>query len=398
MNVYLLGLAKELGRRGIKVDVFTRVHDPKDPQIVPLGENSRVIHILAGPVDEDKEQLHQFLPDFVQGLLSFTEQHDICYDLLHAHYWYSATAGLALKARCQVPLVTCFHTLAEVKLKYRPGQQESPLRLQAERDAVAQADAIFAFTEEEKGHLVDLYGASSDLVHVVPGGVDMTLFRPLGKREARAKLGIPAGRRVVSYVGRMEPFKGVELLLQSVAALRDRSNLEVLFLGGGSPEEDPAEMASLKRMATEMGIGDVCRFLGSIPQEQLPVYYSASDLCAVPSFYESWGFVAIEAMACGTPVVAMRVGGLAVTVLDGVTGLLVSERQPELWARSIEGLLEDEERRQALGQAGQRWAQRFAWPPVADQVLNVYHSLRVTESAGESEWKWPSSVLGGHSL
>ena len=396
MNVYLLSLARELGRQGLQVDVFTRAHDPKDPQVVSLGDNARVVHIKSGPYGQEKDHIHRYLPQFLEGLLAFTESQGLSYDLLHAHYWLSARAGSALKARWQVPLVTSFHTLAEVKRRFKPDQQESPLRLPMEHEAVARADAIFAFTAEEKGYLIQLYDADPGQVHVLPGGVDPGLFHPAEKAMARRTLELPREARVVSYIGRMEPFKGVDLLLRAVALLQSRSGLVLMLLGGGSADQDSADIDRLRDLAQQLGIVQLSQFLGSVPQERLPLYYNASDVCVIPSFYETWGLVALEAMSCGIPVLASRVGGLACTVVDGVTGFLVPDRSPEAFALSLERLLEDETLRGSMGLAGRPWAKQFAWPLVAEQVLNVYHALIKDGAVGEGDREWLRDAPLGH--
>ncbi|MBI2867416.1 MAG: glycosyltransferase [Chloroflexi bacterium] len=385
MNVYLLALARELGRHGLSIDIYTREHDPRDPRVVDIGEGARVVHIPAGPYREEKDNIHLHLGQFLRGVLSFTQANSLSYDIVHGHYWLSAKVASALKRRWGVPLAVSFHTLGEVKRRARKGQQERPVRIATERQVITKADALFAFNPDEKEQLVRLYHAPPDRVRVVPGGVDLSLFHPLDMTASRKQLGLPEKGLVALYVGRVEPFKGVDLLLEATALLKRWDDLTVLVVGGGSAGH--ADVERLSALATELGIAERLRFTGSVPHHALPAYYSAADVCVVPSYYESFGFVAVEAMACGTPVVATQVGGLAVTVEDGQTGYLLPERSASLLAERIERLLQEPSLRRRMGLAARARMSRFTWPVVARQVMAEYHALWKKDSFG---------ALGGH--
>ena len=369
MNVYVMQLAKEFGRRGHQVDVFTRCHDPLDPQIVELGEGARVVHLKAGPYDTTKQDLHQFIPEFLNALESFRSDRDIEYDLIHSHYWLSGRVGIAQSQKWNVPHLATFHTLAKTKLRARAGEQESEVRASVERMVMEDADGMVVSTETEKDDLVRLYQASRSKIKVIPAGVDLELFYPRDKREAKQKLGIEENR-VILYVGRIEPLKGLDIMLEAVSLLEGCAETRLVIVGG-SLEED-AELERLKGLSESLGIENKVTFTGSVPQEMLPDFYSAADVFVLPSYYESFGLVALEAMACGTPVVASRVGGLNTFIKQGETGYLIPWRCPEPFAQRLEMLLANPALKDSMGRAARAQAQEMSWSGVADHLLEYY--------------------------
>ncbi len=374
MNLYLQQLSRELGRLGAEVDVFTRWHNPDEPEVMGIGEKARLIHIAAGDhKDIPKASIYHCLPQFLANLRHFLEREGIAYDLLHSHYWLSAWAAEQLKAQLRIPHVATFHTLGEVKNQARPAEMEPRLRLEAERKAVAVADCIIAFTAEEKDNLMRIYGAQPDRVKIIPGGVDLKLFHPVDKEKARGELGLPGRSDILLFVGRLLPIKGVDILLRAAAQLPDSSGIRLLVVGGDSSSAE--ETARLYSLATELGIGDKVTFFGAVEQGRMPLFYNAADVCVVPSYHESFGLVALEALACCTPVVASRVGGLATIIRDGETGYLIDELSPEAFARRLELLSGDEELRRRMGDAARPSVMKYAWSIVARQVLNVYEEL-----------------------
>ena len=371
MNVYVLQTAKELGRRGHKVDVYTRWHDPNDPQVIDLGGGARVIHLTAGPYDETKDDLHQFIPDFQEKLEQFRLAENLEYDLIHSHYWLSGCVGVSLSGAWHVPHVAMFHTLARTKMQARFGEMEPPVREVAESAVTRDADTIVVSTAQEKEDLVRLYDVAPGKVGIVPAGVDLEMFRPLDKASAREQLGLTETRVVLS-VGRIEPLKGLDILVGAMAMLDDTRDTKLLVVGG-EPGHD-REVRRLETLADRLGLLDVVRFDGIVSQATLPTYYSAADVFVMPSYYESFGLVALEAMACGIPVIASRVGGPRTLIRQGVNGYLVQWRCPEPFAQRLEVLLANAVLRENMGKAASARARTMGWDKVADELSKVYDS------------------------
>ncbi|GBD14170.1 D-inositol 3-phosphate glycosyltransferase [bacterium HR25] len=370
MNVYVREVGKELGRRGHCLDIFTRRAAPDSPAVQPLAGNVRLVQIEAGPWEADKEDLYTYLPQFVRGVMAFAEREGRAYDLVHSHYWLSGWAGQLLKERWRLPHVMMFHTLGEVK-SLTMGQREPAHRIRAERELARGADRIICPSQDERRMLERLYGVEGERIRVVPCGVDARLFHPADKAAARARLGLPDDLPLVLFVGRLEAIKGLDLLLRAFALLQTPARL--LIVGGD--ERDDERRQRLERLARALSIRERLEFRPAVPHEELPLHYNAADVCAVPSYYESFGLVALEAMACGVPVVASGVGGLRDTVLDGETGYLVPTPQPRSFARRLEALLADAALRQRLGEAARRQVARYDWQRVADGVESTYREL-----------------------
>jgi D-inositol-3-phosphate glycosyltransferase len=372
MNVYIRQVAQELSKRGIYVDIFTRYHDPNEPQVVKLAERARVIHISAGPFSADKADIPYHLPEFVCGLLDYTNQEGLSYDLIHSHYWLSGRVGTILARHWDIPHVASFHTLAEIKRRARVGESEPEERVLGEAKVIQSADSIVAFSQHERDAMIRLYDAPGQKIEVIPCGVDAELFQPSDQELAKRKLGLQ-NSKVVLYVGRLEPLKGVDILLRAMAQLEQGDQVKTLIVGGNL-DEDP-EMDRLKSLSHELGISTQVSFLGRLDQRELPTYYNAADICVVPSYYESFGLVALEAMACGTPVIASRVGGLPTIVKDGFTGYLIPWRCPEPLTDGLDVLLGSPTIRKAMGEASRKVALTMRWPVVVDRLIDSYHSL-----------------------
>ena len=372
MNVYIRKVAQELSNRGIYVDIFSRYHDPHDPQVEWLAERARVIHISAGSFSDDKTIIPYHLPEFVCRLLEYTKQEELSYDLIHSHYWLSGRVGTILARHWNIPHVASFHTLAEIKRSARVGEREPEERTRGEGKVIQSADSIVAFSQHEKDAMIRLYGAPGQKIEVIPCGVDVELFRPFDQGLAKRKLGLQDSK-VVLFVGRLEPLKGVDILLRAVAQLEQGDPVKALIVGGDLDED--IEMDRLQSLSQELGISTQVSFLGRLDQQELPTYYNAADICVVPSYYESFGLVALEAMACGTPVIASRVGGLPTIVKDGLTGYLIPWRCPEPFADGLDVLLGSQAIRKAMGEASRKAAMDMQWPVVVDNLLDSYHSL-----------------------
>jgi len=381
MNVYVRELARELGRGGFLVDVFTRSQDAAIPEVVELGPGARVVHVPAGPPRAlPRHALVHHLDAFADGVERFRRREGIDYALVHSHYWLSGAVALTLRERWGRPVVHMFHTLGALKnaVARSAGEHEPEDRLAGERRIARAADRIVAANTVEEAHLVWHCDADARRIRVIPCGVDLELFRPADAGAARARLGLAADR-VLLYVGRLTPIKGLETLLRALAAARadglGRTDVRLVVVGGDKDERWGGERSRLSAMAAELGVAGLVDFRGPQPQDVLPDYYAAADLCLMPSLYESFGMVALEAMACGVPVVGSRVGGLAVTVRDGATGLLVPEGDAGALAAGITGLLRDEPRRAWLGSQAVEWARRFGWPCIARALVELYGEL-----------------------
>jgi D-inositol-3-phosphate glycosyltransferase len=324
-----------------------------------------------------REAVYDHLDEFVERVEAFRAQQGVDYDLIHGHYWLSGTAGLALRERWDVPLVQMFHTLGRLKNDAtRDGAEREPdLRIAEETRIVGAADRLVAATAIERAHLVSHYGADPARIAVIPCGVDTTLFAPGDQAAARATLGLDRRPRLL-YVGRLAPIKGLTTLLDGMAELRGRgSRAHLCIVGGDADEPLNGHEGELRARLADLGLQEAVTFVGAQPQESLRAWYVAADATVLPSYYESFGMVALEAMACGSPVVASRVGGLQTTVRDRITGVLVPDHDPVSLADALEDVLDDAPLRARLGRAGVRWAAEHRWPCVAEAVCREYAAL-----------------------
>jgi D-inositol-3-phosphate glycosyltransferase len=384
MNVYVRELGRALARMGLDVDVFTRSQNPAIPRMVELGEGARVIHVAAGPeAPLSRVRVHRHLDEFQDGVDAWRIARGVDYDLVHAHYWLSGAVALGLRERWGAPVVQMFHTLGRLKNEAArtPSEREPELRIAEEARIVGAADRIVAASAVEGEHLVRHYGADRQRIAVVPCGVDTELFRPGSQVEARAALGLPPGPLVL-YAGRIAPVKGLDTLLDAMARLREGGRApQLLIVGGDADDPLDGHEAELRRRAEQLGLGDRVRFIGARPQPALRTYYVAADVTVLPSYYESFGMVALEAMACASPVIASRVGGLATTVREGVTGYLVADGDADALAARIDTVLGDADLGWRLGHEGVRWAARHRWPCIAEAICREY--TRLEPRAGE---------------
>jgi D-inositol-3-phosphate glycosyltransferase len=387
MNVYVHQLTRTLGKLGVRVDVFTRSQDEHVPHVLhDLGYHNRVVHIPAGPeVPLPKAELERYIPKFVQGIKSFAESKNIHYDLIHSHYWMSGLAAIELSQTWNIPFLHMFHTLVLMKnrIAQTPQEMEGEYRILGEKKVISKANRIIAATLAEKSQLEFLYEAPSSKISVIPPGVDTRHFYPIPKDEAKEVVGVPEDSHTILFVGRIEPLKGIDKLIQAISIIQNNGELRccphnLVIIGGepnAKPEDMNAEMARLQDMVEDLGIENFVIFLGKQDQQLLPYYYSASEIVVMPSHYESFGMVALEAMACGTPVVASQVGGLAFLVRDGETGFVVPGNDVQMLAKRLVELIKDKDLRNKLGNKSAEYAQLYAWEIISEKMIEVYNQV-----------------------
>ncbi len=384
MNVYVIELARRMAARGLEIDIFTRATSSTMPPVVGAGEGISVRYIHAGPFEGlSKGDLPGQLCVFAREVLRAEAAQPLGhYDVVHSHYWLSGQVGALARDRWGVPLVHSMHTMAKVKNDaLAAGDTPEPAaRIIGEEQVVEAADRLIANTELEAKQLINLYDAEPARVEVIHPGVDLAVFRPQDKAAARAELGLPADASVLLFAGRIQPLKAPDVLLRAIAEMlaRDpglRSHLVVPIVGGpsGSGLEHPESLAQL---ATELDLDDVVRFVPPVAQEELARWCSAATLVAVPSYNESFGLVAAEAQATGTPVVAAAVGGLTTVVRDGHSGLLVDGHDPGAWADALRRVVVDDALRVRLEAGALEQARLFSWERTAARTLEVYEGAR----------------------
>lgn len=367
MSVYIRELARELGKQGHYVDVYTRVHDPADPQIVGLGQRARLIHLKAGQEETiHKLAVYSYLPEFTCNLENYRKNNGLRYDLIYSHYWLSGRVGKYLHQWWRVPHVVMFHTLGAVKNAIGIGEDAPELRIVTERETVSDCQHIIVATGREKEELVRRYGAPPDKIGIVPCGVNTELFRPMAREAARQKLGLADGK-ILLFVGRIDPLKGVDQLIRTVPYLSHIKGLRLIIIGGD--EYSRTEVEKLRKLAAALKVEDRITFQGIVKQERLPYFYSAADVCVVPSYYESFGLVALESLACGTPVVATDVGDLRNIIRPGETGYVVAGNTPPGLAVGIAPLLSGPPRDMETALAIRESVYGFSWESIAGRII-----------------------------
>jgi D-inositol-3-phosphate glycosyltransferase len=372
MNVYVRELVASLAQAGVRSEVYVRRWADDLPTIVDVEPGFRVVHVDAGPCELAKEDLPEVVDAYTHEVARHLRRRGGP-DLLHANYWLSGLAGHRLKHELSLPLVSTFHTLARVKAE--TGDPEPDRRVDAESEVIACSDAILANCTAEATQLVELYGAEPSRIEIVPPGVDHAFFSPGDRRGARFALGL-GDHPVLLFVGRIQPLKGLTVAIGALAELSDRHPDAVLVaVGGRSGVGGAEEMAAAEALIDRHGLAGRVRFVPPQPHHMLSTYYRAADVCVVPSRSESFGLVALEATACGTPVVAAAVGGLRTVVDDGVTGLLVDSRDPADYAEALESLLDDSVRAEAMARAGAEHARGYTWSTTAARLRRLYADL-----------------------
>lgn len=383
MNVYIRELSCHLAAQGLPVDIFTRRTDPDTPEVREFAPGVNVVAITAGPAAPiSKNELFPYLPEFAEQMALYSLREGVRYDVVHAHYWLSGWAAELARRYWATPFIQMFHTTAHMKNAVSAqADRETDLRLRTEKRLLTLANGIIAANPDERADLIWRMGVPTDKVCTIPPGVDLALFRPLDRAESRAQIGLAPDERVVLFVGRIDPIKGIDTLIEAAQLLLSRETPQrppTFVIVGGDLDDDGAPIGPLALVADairERGIAANFRLVGSQPQDELPVFYAAADVVAVPSRYESFGLVAVEALACGVPVVASRAGGLRFTIDEGVAGLLVKSQSPEALANGLGTVLDDDALRAAMSTAARPSVMRYDWSNIARQVMHVYRRL-----------------------
>jgi D-inositol-3-phosphate glycosyltransferase len=404
-NVYVRQVGEALAKLGWQVDMFTRKASPTDAAIVNHGPHCRTIRLAAGPLTYiPRDELFQYMPEFVLAFQKFQQKEGTYYPLIHTNYWMSGWVGLQLQELHNVQLLHTYHSLGAVKYQ---AVDDIPAiaktRLEVEQNILEASNCVVSTSPQEVEDLRRLV-SEDGRIEIIPCGTDVANFHPISRADARQQLGLSAQDKVVLYVGRFDPRKGIETLVRACGELRqnidrhdlelDPAHLKVLIVGGSDPEQaDGAERKRIEGLVNDLGIADSTQFVGMVGHDRLPLYYTAADVCVIPSHYEPFGLVAVEAMACGTPVVASAVGGLKFTVVPEETGLLVTPQDSHGFAKAIERILTDDIwARKVRKQASARVQQNFSWSGVAAQLSDLYRRL-LAESLGDTPVLRTNSIL-----
>ena len=386
MNVFVLELSKELVGLGYQVDMFTRCHDDDSKRIVNVAPNLRLMHLPAGPVDPiPKKTLLNYLDEFTANMVRFIQEEGMQYDLLHCHYYMSGLIGLKLNGQLSspLPLLMRFHTLALMKNLVARSQREreSQERIDAEFLLAQEASRIMAPSESAKQYLQYIYGVSESRIHVVPPGFNKSLFRPIDKVTAKRKIGAEEHHRILAFVGRIEPLKGIDVLMYAIKVLRrKRPDMPIcLWVLGGDVSQDISEWSDelqrLEQLRKTLGMQTTVKFVGQKSQEELPYYYNAAEMVVMPSNYESFGMAALEAMACGVPVITTNVAGISSFLDERHKPLVTSAHNPLLLAARMEDLLENDHKRAQLGRDIHDKVQDLTWERIAEKIAAIYQKI-----------------------
>ena len=372
MSIYIRELSRELAGEGHLVDIYTRTQDPVTPEVVDLAPGARQIHIQAGDrTGLDKLLIYNLAPDFACKTANFSKDHNLQYDIIFSHYWISGIAGLYLQAWWQIPHLVMFHTLGAVKNALGIGEDEPEIRIEEEGLLAHQCHRIVASTEHERYLLNQYYGVPLDKPAVIPCGVNLNLFRPSDKREARRRLGLGEGK-IILFAGRIERLKGIDKVIAALPYLKDcRPRLVI----AGEDGNRQGEVQKLRAQAESLGVAGSIIFSGLVRYEELPAYYNAADVCVFPSYYESFGLVPLESLACGTPVVATNVGDLQNIIRQGETGYVLDSNDPQLLASKLEAVLTGRMPWMGSPAAIRETVFRFGWQYIAGGIIRECHSL-----------------------
>ncbi|AFZ43907.1 glycosyl transferase group 1 [Halothece sp. PCC 7418] len=379
-NVYVRQVGETLAQLGWDVDMFTRQSDADNPRIVPHQDHCRTIRLTAGPETFiPRQEIFEHCDQFVEEFLKFARQEGREYALIHTNYWLSAWVGLELRRRLSLPMTHTYHSLGAVKYQsVKEPPQTATRRLEIEKATLETADCIVATSPQERDYLRSLVSTQGN-IEIIPCGTDIHRFGSISYEQAREKLGFSPDEKIIYYIGRFDPRKGIETLVRAVSQsqLHGKASLRLIIAGAYTKgQSDGDEKDRITKIVEELGLTEITEFPGRISDENLPVYFAAADVCVVPSHYEPFGLVPIEAMASGTPVVGSAVGGLNFTVVSEETGLLVPPKDDQAFTKAIDRILSDPQWRNQLGdKARQRMENEFSWEGVASRLSDLYVSI-----------------------
>ena len=370
MNIYIREVVEKLSLSGVKVDVFTRDHDRKN-EIEAHQSKLNVKYIKAGDNSLDKIGIYNHIDEFVEGVDNYKIQNNLKYDLIFAHYWLSGSASLKLKKIWGVPVITTFHTMQEIKQEAFPYNIDDPERQAQEKLISQESDGVVVWSEHEKNFIQSKYNVISKNIHIIPPGVDLELFQPTNKELARREINIDKDLKVILFVGRLERLKGLDTLLEALSMI-DQEEINLLVVGG---MYNISEVSRLKKLCNEYNLSEKVHFIGSISRSDLKYYYNSSDICVLPSYYESFGLSALEAAACGVPVVASKKGGLSSIVVDKKTGYLLQWRCPGPFVEKLEILLKSKDLRNSMGINARKHAEKLNWDDSINNLKQLFNKL-----------------------
>ena len=374
LNIYLHEISNELGTRGHSVDIFTREHDISDPLEIEINNNSKVIHLHAGDLAEEKHQMHNYIDLFTSNLINYIDEQNLQYDLIYSNYWMSGIVGELISEKLKIPHIITFHTMGLTKRAVNYLENESDFRIENELDLIKKSDAIVVPTHQEKENLILNYKSENN-IYIVSPGVDLEKFKSKNKFESRKKLGLSQTTKILLSVGRLEPIKGYDVLINALSFLNisDDFDVRLLIIGGDSKSQN--ELERLNSLKLKHGLSNQVNFLGAIDHDELPIYLSAADVFVMPSAYETFGIAALEASACNLPVIAPQVGGLKSVVKHGQTGFLSINKSPESLMHYLEILLKNKPLRELFGVNSRLHAMNYSWGKSSKDLISVFEDV-----------------------
>ena len=374
LNIYLHEISNELGTKGHTVDIFTRRHDISDPLEIEINNNAKVVHLNAGDLAEEKHQMHNYIDMFTSNLINYVGEQNLQYDLIYSNYWMSGIVGKLISEKLKIPHIITFHTMGLTKRSVNYLENESDFRIDSELDLIKKSDAIVVPTYQEKENLILNYKSENN-IYIVSPGVDLEKFKSKNKFESRKKLGLSQTSKILLSVGRLEPIKGYDVLINALSFLKisDDFDVRLLIIGGDSKSQN--ELARLNSLKLKHGLSNQVNFLGAIDHDDLPIYFSAADVFVMPSAYETFGIAALEASACNLPVIAPQVGGLKSVVKHGQTGFLSVNKSPESLMHYLEILLKNKPLRDLFGINSRLHAMNYSWGKSSKDLISVFEDV-----------------------